>query len=147
MLDHVRFDWDRQARMKKRSLDFDNLSRREREVMYSIHRVGEVSADQLSCEMGGDFSGAAARRYLSILHNKGYLRLRRDGGRCYYRAVRDRRDVGLELLRTTFRNFFGGSAAVGMASFLRKEKSGDDIEDELRDLEQLLRDHRERKSV
>lgn len=118
--------------------DFDNLSRREREVMYAVHRLGEVTAESLQQDMGEDVSYSAARRYLSILHEKGFLMMRKDGPRYCYRPVSDTQEVGLQLLRNAFRNFFRGSSTLGMASFLREEASGK-TDKELEKLEKMLR--------
>lgn len=106
--------------------------------MYVVHRLGEVTAESLQSEIGGDFSYSGARRYLSILHDKGLLMMRKEGARYCYRPVQDSRQVGLELLRSAFRHFFRGSSTLGMASFLREEKKGG-YEKDLEEIEKLLR--------
>lgn len=123
--------------------DYDNLSRREREVMFAVHRLAEVTAESLQQEMEEGFSYSAARRYLAILHEKGFLMMRKDGVRYFYRPVSDTREVGLDLLRSAFRNFFRGSATLGMASFLKEQD--DTVTDKtLEELERLLRDSGDR---
>lgn len=124
--------------MAKRN-DFESLSRREREVMYAVHRLGEVTAETLEKEMSEGFSYSGARRYLAILHEKGFLLMRKEGARYCYRPVEDSREVGLSLLRNAFRNFFSGSATLGMASFLRDEESGE-ASKRLEELERLVRE-------
>lgn len=132
---------------KKKKEDFESLSRREREVMYVVHRLGEVTAESLEREMNDEgFSYSASRRYLSILHDKGFVMMRKDGARYCYRPVNDTHEVGLEMLRTAFHNFFRGSATLGMASFLREE-GGKKADTELEALEAMLRDTREGKNV
>lgn len=121
--------------------DFENLSRREREVMYIVHRLGEVTAESLQKEMGDGFSYSGARRYLSMLHDRGLLLMRKDGTRYCYRAVQNTREVGMSLLRKALDHFFNGSTTLGMASLLREEKPAD-VERELAEIERLLKQDR-----
>jgi predicted transcriptional regulator len=119
--------------------DFEDLSRREREVMYVVHRLGEVTAESLQREIGEGFSYSGARRYLSMLHDQGLLLMRKDGNRYCYRPVQSTREVGLGLLRKALQHFFNGSATLGMASLLREEKP-EDYERELAKIERMLRE-------
>ena len=121
--------------------DFENLSRREREVMYIVHRLGEVTAESLQNEVGEGFSYSGARRYLSMLHDRGLLLMRKDGTRYCYRPVQNTREVGMSLLRKALDHFFNGSTTLGMASLLREEKP-DDVERELAEIERMLKQNR-----
>lgn len=123
---------------KRKPLDFEHLSRREREVMYVIHRLGEVSADSLCENLESSMTNSGARRILGILHDKGFLALRKEGNRYLYLPVQDSMEVGFDLLKRTVGSFFKGSLTLGLASFLKREKGGLPAEDR-KMLEDILR--------
>jgi len=122
--------------------DFEKLSRREREVMYVIHREGQVSAEKLQEELPTDMSYSGARRYLSILEEKGFLTMEKKGKRYYYSPVANTTEVGIGMLKKAFGSFFNGSPVMGIANFVQRE--GRDLDDrELAYLEKLIQDAKE----
>ena len=123
---------------KRKPLEFENLSRREREVMYVVHRLGEVSADSLCENLDSPMTNSGARRILGILHDKGFLAMRKDGTRYLYQPVLNSMEVGFDLLKRTVGSFFNGSLSVGLASFLKREKGTLPPEDR-KMLEELLK--------
>jgi predicted transcriptional regulator len=123
---------------KRKPLDFENLSRREREVMYVVHRLGEVSADSLCENLESPMTNSGARRILGILHDKGFLALRKEANRYLYLPVLDSTEVGFDLLKRAVGSFFNGSLSLGLASFLKREKGTLPPEDR-KMLEDILR--------
>lgn len=123
----------------KKKPDFENLSRREREVMYLVHEHGEVSAEKVEKEIETPISYSGARRYLSILEEKGFLEMEKKGNRYYYRAVENTTEVGLGLLKKAFGSFFNGSPTLGIATFVQREGKSLDKR-ELAYLEKLVQD-------
>lgn len=123
----------------KKKPDFENLSRREREVMYLVHEHGEVSAEKVEKEIETPISYSGARRYLSILEDKGFLEMEKKGNRYYYKARENTTEVGLNLLKKAFGSFFNGSPTLGIATFVQREGKSLDKR-ELAYLEKLLQD-------
>lgn len=123
---------------KRKPLDFENLSRREREVMYVVHRLSEVSADSLCENLESPMTNSGARRILGILHDKGFLAMRKEANRYIYLPVLDSTEVGFDLLKRAVGSFFNGSLSLGLASFLKREKGTLPPEDR-KMLEDILR--------
>ncbi len=119
--------------------DFENLSRREREVMYLVHEHGEISAERLEKEIENDISYSGARRYLSILEEKGFLQMEKRGKRYYYTPLANSTEVGLSLLKKAFGSFFNGSPTLGIATFVKREGKSLD-KTELAYLEKMVQD-------
>lgn len=119
--------------------DFENLSRREREVMYLVHEHGEVSAEMIHKEIETPISYSGARRYLSILEEKGFLQMAKRGKRYHYSPVANSTDVGLKLLKRAFGAFFNGSPTLGIATFVQREGASLSKE-QLAELEKMVHD-------
>ena len=131
---------------KRKPLDFENLSRREREVMYVVHRLSEVSADSLCENLESPMTNSGARRILGILHDKGFLAMRKEANRYIYLPVLDSTEVGFDLLKRAVGSFFNGSLSLGLASFLKREKGTLPPEDR-KMLEDILRKAKSRGEV
>ena len=73
-----------------------DLSRREREIVDILYRLGEASAADVRQAMADPPSYSAVRTFLRLLLAKGHVRHRRDGRRYLYAPVvspaRARRD-------------------------------------------------------
>lgn len=123
--------------------DFENLSRREREVMYLVHQHGEMSAELLEKEIETPISYSGARRYLSILEEKGFLQMEKRGKRYYYTPTVNSTEVGLNLIKKAFGTFFKGSPTLGIATFMQREGKQLDKR-ELAYLEKLVQDATEK---
>jgi BlaI family penicillinase repressor len=112
-----------------------NLGRRERQIMDSIHELGEASVnDVLSC-LSDPPSYSSVRTMMRLLEAKGYLKHRREGMKYVYRPTlapdKARRSALQHLLKT----FFGGSPGDAVAAVL--DLSGDKIPAE--ELDRLAR--------
>ncbi len=129
---------------KPQKPDFENLSRREREVMYVVHQHGRVSAEKLQQELENEISYSGARRYLSILEEKGFLTMEKEGARYFYSPVANTTEVGLGMLKKAFGSFFNGSPVMGIANFVQREGKKLD-ERELAYLEKLIQDAKEQR--
>ena len=76
----------------------DNLSRRERQIMDIIYRLGEATVNDVLENMSDPPSYSAVRAFLRILEKKNYLRHKQDGPRYLYRPVVSREKVGQSVL-------------------------------------------------
>jgi predicted transcriptional regulator len=100
------------------------LSRREREAMDIVYRLGRATAAEVRSAMAHPPTDAAVRTTLRILVRKGRLKQEYDGPRYVYsptvEAAAARRSAFRHLLDT----FFGGSARGAMAALLEMEDPG-----------------------
>jgi predicted transcriptional regulator len=100
------------------------LSRREREVMDIVYRLGHATAAAIRAEMAEPPTDPAVRTTLRILVRKGRLKHEYDGPRYLYSPTvapeAARRSAFQHLLDT----FFGGSARAAMAALLEMKDTG-----------------------
>lgn len=98
-----------------------NLSRRERQIMDVLFRLGEATAEEVRAEMPDPPSNSAVRAHLRTLEHKGHVRHQaRDLRYVYLPTVRPqaaRRGAVRHLVDT----FFGGSAERLVAALLDRD--------------------------
>ncbi len=96
------------------------LSRREREVMEIVHRMGRATAEEIRSAMEEPPSNAAVRSTLRILVEKGHLEHEYEGPRYVYfptvSAAAARRTALDSLLST----FFDGSTEGALAALIER---------------------------
>jgi predicted transcriptional regulator len=95
-----------------------HLSRRERQIMDVIYRLGEASALEVRREMPDAPSYSSVRTMLGILEQKGHLVHRKDGLRYVYAPTRPREAAARTALRGVLRTFFGSSTEKAVAALL-----------------------------
>ena len=81
------------------------LSRRERQIMSVVHRLGRATAAEVLAEMPDPPSYSAVRAMLRILEDKGQLKHEQDGPRYVYLPgdpARLRRDAVRHFVKTFF---------------------------------------------
>lgn len=96
------------------------LSRREREVMDVLYRLGAATVAEVMDELADPPTYSAVRSTLRILEEKGHIAHREDGPRYVYAPA-----VGLEKARRAALDhvvdtFFEGSAEQALAALLRR---------------------------
>jgi predicted transcriptional regulator len=126
--------------MKRRG--FDQLSRRERQIMEAIYRAGQATATEVLESLPDPPSYSTIRALLRILETKGHLRHIADGTRYVFLPVvapdRARRSAIQSLLET----FFDGSREKAVAALLDASRS--ELSDtELDRISQLIENARE----
>ncbi|HEY6146596.1 MAG TPA: BlaI/MecI/CopY family transcriptional regulator [Thermoanaerobaculia bacterium] len=126
--------------MKRRG--FDQLSRRERQIMEAIYRTGQATATEVLESLPDPPSYSTVRALLRILETKGHLRHVADGTRYVFLPVvapdRARRSAIQSLLET----FFEGSREKAVAALLDASRS--ELSDtELDRISQLIENARE----
>lgn len=100
---------------KKAPLD---LSRRERQILEILYRLGHASAAEVWKQMSDAPTYTTVRGLLRILENKGHIRHEDDGVRYVYSPVMPKTSAGISVLAHVIRTFFNGSAADAMAALL-----------------------------
>ena len=117
------------------------LSRRERQIMDAVFRLGEASVADVRDALPDPPSYSAVRALMRVLTKKGELAHRSDGPRYVYRPTTSREEARAGALERLLSTFFDGSPSKAMTALM--DLSGDDLSDEeLEELEQLVRDAR-----
>ncbi|MGB3542636.1 BlaI/MecI/CopY family transcriptional regulator [Rubrivirga sp.] len=113
------------------------LSRREREVLDVLHRLGRASAAEVRGALDKPPSDSAVRTHLRILKDKGHVRHEQDGPRYVYLPIQARETAGKNALRHLLTTFFDGSPDRAVAALL-DETSADLSTDDLDRLDDLI---------
>ena len=113
------------------------LSRREREVLGIVFRLGEPTVNEVMDEMADPPTRAALRSVLRILEEKGHLKHGKRGREFVYRSTRKKDRAGREALSGVISTFFDGSLGKALAAHLSDPKETID-EQEAAELEQLI---------
>jgi predicted transcriptional regulator len=100
--------------------DITNLTKREREIMEVVYRLGRATAVDVMENLPGEPANATVRTMLHVLEDKGYLRHERRKGKFIYfptiSLAKARRSALEHLLNT----FFKGAEASAVISILKK---------------------------
>jgi BlaI family transcriptional regulator, penicillinase repressor len=94
------------------------LSRRERQIMEIVYRLGEATAAQIHEQIEDPPSYSAIRALLRILVDKQHLQHRADGPRYVYAPIVSRNKARSAALAGVVDNFFEGSAVRAAAALL-----------------------------
>ena len=112
------------------------LSRRERQIMSVVHRLGRATAADVLAEMTDAPSYSAVRAMLRILEDKGQLKHAQDGPRYVYSTTMPVGRAGRSALSDVVTTFFAGSAEEAVATLIgmnERKLSGAEL-DRLADL-------------
>src|SRR5689334_21222634 len=104
--------------MKPELLD---LSRREREVLELIYRIGPSTAAEVQTALNDDSNYSAIRGVLSTLEKKKHLRIERDGIRYVYHPTVAREAASTKVLDHVIDTFFGGSLTLAVSPMLHRK--------------------------
>ena len=117
------------------------LSRREREVLDVLHRLGRASAAQVREALADPPSDSAVRTHLRILEEKGHIAHEQDGPRYVYLPTVSRETAGRRALRHLLQTFFDDAPERAVAALL-DETASDLSTDDLDRLDDLIRQAR-----
>lgn len=106
--------------MLKNQQRIQALSRREREMMDVIFRMGRATAGEVLEAMTDPPSYSAVRATLRILEQKGLLRHEDDGTRYVYRPTLNRDKARDSALDHVLNTFFEGSVGNVVATLLER---------------------------
>lgn len=123
----------------------DTLSRRERQIMDAIHRLGGGTVAEILEALPDPPSYSSVRAQLAILESKGHLKHRQDGRRYVYLATEPRGRARQRALKSLLRTFFDGSPTAAVAALLdlEEDRLSEDELDELADLVKAARKTKE----
>jgi len=112
------------------------LSRRERQIMDVVYRVGKVTAAEVLAELPDPPSYSAVRAMLRLLEEKGHIRHEQDGPRYVFLPTVNRDKARKSAMKHLVRTFFDGSTEDAVAALLQND--GGMSEDELERLSQMI---------
>ena len=102
----------------------NQLSRRERQIMDVVYRLGKASVTDVLDRLPDPPSYSAVRALMRILEEKGHLSHEQDGPRYVYLPTVPRDAAQASALSHLVRTFFGGSAEAAVAALLELPENG-----------------------
>ena len=103
---------------KRKTLEWERLGAREREILEILLARGEATAAQVREDLASPPTYSAVRGMLALLEQKGYVSHRRDGVRYVYAAHVHTAAARGSAVRKLLDTFFGGSPARAVATLL-----------------------------
>jgi len=94
------------------------LSRRERQIMDILYRLGRATANEVMAELPGDPNYSTVRTQLRVLEQKGHVRHEEHGLRYVYIPTVPRHSVRQSALKHLMETFFEGSAEKMLSTLL-----------------------------
>jgi predicted transcriptional regulator len=99
------------------------LSRRERQIMDILYRLGRATANEVMAELSGGPNYSTVRTQLRVLEGKGHIRHEEQGLRYIYMPTIARSAVRQSALRHLIETFFEGSAEKMLSTLLGHDGS------------------------
>ncbi len=101
----------------------DDLTRRERQIIEVVYRLGEASAVDVVDNLPGNPKNPTIRTILGVLEEKGFLRHETLKGRYIYYPTIPLHQARRTALNQVLETFFKGSEASAVISILKKSDS------------------------
>jgi predicted transcriptional regulator len=114
-----------------------HLSRRERQIMDTLHARGQATAAEVLEELPDPPGYSAVRALLRILEEKGHVKHRQDGLRYVYYPRQSRLTASRSALQRVVATFFQGSIPQAVAALLETADTRLS-EEELDQLQQIV---------
>jgi BlaI family transcriptional regulator, penicillinase repressor len=118
------------------------LTKRERQIMDRLYRLGRATAQEIREGLPGQPSDSTVRTQLRVLERKGHVRHEEQGLRYVYLPTVPRHAVRRHALKHLVDTFFDGSPTKVVAALLGAE-AGRLSDDELERIMVLVRSARE----
>lgn len=99
-----------------------DLSRRERQILEVIYKLGTATAQDVLAHLPDAPTYTTVRGLLRVLETKGHVRHEDDGGRYVYFPTVTKQRAAKTVLRNVVRTFFDGSPSRAMAALLGGER-------------------------
>jgi predicted transcriptional regulator len=99
----------------------EGLSRREREIMDVLYKLGRATAAQVEEALADPPSYTAIRTHLTILEKKGHLKHSQDGQRYVYEPKVAREKMAQKAVKSVLSTFFNDSVEGVVAALLNQE--------------------------
>jgi predicted transcriptional regulator len=99
------------------------LTRRERQIMDVIYRLGKATAQEVLDNIPDPPSYSAVRALLRLLEQRGHVRHVTDGQKYVYLPAVGRGDARRSALSHVVRTFFGGSVEQAIATLVDSSRA------------------------
>ena len=97
------------------------LTKRERQIMDALYRLGRATAAEIMAEMTGAPGNSTVRTQLRVLEAKGHVRHEEEGLRYVYLPTVPRHSARRSALKHLVDTFFDGSPTQAVAALLGGE--------------------------
>jgi len=111
-------------KMKQRDFSGSRLSRRERQIMDVVYRLGKATAAEIVEGIPDPPTRDAVRRLIRILEEKGLLRHEADGPRHVYHPTLAPEKVRISAVDHLLQTHFRGSVSQAIAALLESSADG-----------------------
>jgi predicted transcriptional regulator len=109
---------------KKAGLPLEELSRRERQIMDALYRLGSGSAAEIRELLTDPPTYTAVRTHLTLLEEKGHVTHQTDGPRYVYSPVVPREEMGQRMIDGVVRSFFNNSVEQVLTALVKRDQAG-----------------------
>jgi len=116
----------------------ENLSKRERQIMDILFRLGRATGQEIQEQMPDEVGYSGVRTILRVLERKGHIRHVEENLRYVYLPVVTREKAKKSAIERLVATFFDGSMKAAAAAFVDPATSKLSNE-ELEELERLIR--------
>jgi predicted transcriptional regulator len=99
------------------------LTRREREIMDILYRLGRASAQEVLKALAEPPSYSAVRALLRLLEDRGHIKHVEEEGRYVYSPAVTRGEARRKALSHVVATFFGGSVEQAMLTLVESSRS------------------------
>jgi predicted transcriptional regulator len=103
-------------------LPFAGLSRREREIMDVLHRLGRAGVHEVMQALSGQPAYSTVRAQLRVLEEKGHVRHAEEQLRYVYSPAVSRQATRKSALKHLLETFFDGSPGQVVEALVRDER-------------------------
>ncbi len=101
------------------AVEMGRLSRREREIMDALYRMGQATVGEVLDQMPDPPSYSAVRATLRVLEDKGHVKHKQDGPRYLYLPTVPQEKARRAALEHLVGTFFNGSAEQAVIALLQ----------------------------
>ncbi len=102
----------------------NELTRREREIMEVIYRLGNATAAEVVDNLPGDSNNATIRTMLGVLEEKGFMTHKTVKGKFFYSPTISLNQARKSALNQVLETFFKGAEASAVISILKQSDAG-----------------------
>jgi len=98
-----------------------DLTRRERQIMDALYRLGKASAADIRASLANPPSYTAVRTHLTLLQDKGLVRFESDGTRYIYEPTVPREETARTVIKGVLQTFFENSVEKAVATLIDQD--------------------------
>jgi predicted transcriptional regulator len=117
------------------------LSRRERQIMDALYRLGRATAAEIHGVVPNPPSYTAIRTHLTLLEEKNQVTHESDGTRFVYSPVVPREEMGQQAIEGVLRTFFNDSIDLVISALMKRRQTKLSLE-QIKRLENLIEEAR-----